>query len=452
MTPFRFEDGLAKLFAFESGNSLLTLLALAERARLSQRIPDWLTRKADGSVRRKFAFDWLGPQWIKNIVPFWEVLRAGSARDIEDSVRALISPDRCGSDLEFALRNLIKPLALLERSQVAAELHDEMLNHGIQITRQTALTLAQAGDWQHVLAVLTSGHQHDPELSTSFATHELLWRHAYLDGLTETVLPRLAAIPFDRSLAHARELRGWWLTVRQIRAGNPAVRVPVIEPDQQSPGYVEAAAIQIAALAGDSSQAKVVEDLRRVLTPKTIKVDLPQRGLSFSMGRTAHELFKADVMIAAKRKDHAQAARLARLPSHDPFISAADVVIDAFLEEGDWRGAAMIAAKHDPRERPVIEGFDDERLDDYQSVQLAIAAVAARSGDDAAAQTFLRNYALSYARYSKTSPDDLDLDDLDLGGDGACRHGRGYHSSPLHRTVAASVSRLTFEAARAGAY
>jgi hypothetical protein len=243
----------------------------------------------------------------------------------------------------------------------------------------------------------------------SFSIQERLWRHAYLDGLTETVLPRLAAIPFDRSLAHAKELRAWWLTVRQIRAGNPAVRVPVIEPDQQSPGYVEAAAIQIAALAGDSSQMRVVEDLRGVLTPKTIKVDLPQRGLSFSMGRTAHELFKAEVMIAAKRKDYAQAARLAWLSSHDPFISAADVVIDVFLEEGDWHGASMIAAKHDPRERPVIEGFDVDRVDEYRSIQLAIAAMAARTGDDAAAQVFLRNYALSDARDPEASVDDLDL-------------------------------------------
>jgi hypothetical protein len=409
MTPFRFEEGLARLFAFENGNSLLTLLALADRARLSERIPDWLTRKADGSVRRKFALGWLGPQWIKNIVPFWETLRTGSAREIEGSVRALISSDRRGNDLEFALRNLIRPLALLERGQVAVELHDEMLNHRIQITRQTVLTLAEAGDWEHVLTVLTNGHRHDPDLSIGFAVQQRLWRYAYLDGLTETVLPRLAAIPFDRDVAHAKELRAWWLTAHQIRAGNTAARVPVIGPDQQSPGYVGAAAIQIAALAGDSAQARVVEDLRRVLTPQTIKVDLPQRGLSFSLARTPHELFKAEAMIAARRKDHVQAARLARLSPHDPFIFAADVVIDALLEQGDWRGAAMIAAKYDPRERPVMEGFDDERLDDYRSLQLAIAAVAARSGDDAAAQTFLANYALSHARDAGKGPDDLDV-------------------------------------------
>jgi hypothetical protein len=127
------------------------------------------------------------------------------------------------------------------------------------------------------------------------------------------------------------------------------------------------------------------------------------------MGRTAHELFKAEVMIAAKRKDHALAARLARRPSHDPFVSAANVVIDALLEEGDWRGAAMIAARHDSRDRRVMDDLDDDPLDEYRSIQLAIAAMAARTGDDAAAQVFLRNYALSDARDPEASVDDLDI-------------------------------------------
>ena len=60
MKPFHFEQGLATLFASENGDGLLTLLALAERAGLSQRIPDWLKTKAGGSVRRKFALGWLG--------------------------------------------------------------------------------------------------------------------------------------------------------------------------------------------------------------------------------------------------------------------------------------------------------------------------------------------------------------------------------------------------------
>jgi len=41
--------------------------------------------------------------------------------------------------------------------------------------------------------------------------------------------------------------------------------------------------------------------------------------------------------------------------------------------------------------------------------------MAARTGDDAAAQVFLRNYAPAYARDPETSVDDLDMNDLDLG-------------------------------------
>src|SRR5436309_2999159 len=136
MKPLRFEQGLATLFASENGDSLLTLLALAERAGLSQRIPDWLKTKAGGSVRRKFELGWLGRQWIKTIVPFWQVLCAGSAREIEESIRTLIRSAGRGTDIELALGDLIRPLALLERGQVAAELHDEMLDQNIQITRQ----------------------------------------------------------------------------------------------------------------------------------------------------------------------------------------------------------------------------------------------------------------------------------------------------------------------------
>jgi len=69
----------------------------------------------------------------------------------------------------------------------------------------------------------------------------------------------------------------------------------------------------------------------------------------------------------------------------------------------------MIAAKHDPRERPVMDDFDDDPLDEYRSIQLAIAAMAARTGDDAAAQAFLRNYALSDERDPEASVDDLDI-------------------------------------------
>jgi hypothetical protein len=74
----------------------------------------------------------------------------------------------------------------------------------------------------------------------------------------------------------------------------------------------------------------------------------------------------------------------------------------------------MIAAEHDPRKRPLIEGFDDDRPGEYRSIQLAMAAMAARSGDDAAAQAFLRSYALSLASDPETAPEDLEADDLSL--------------------------------------
>ncbi len=73
-------------------------------------------------------------------------------------------------------------------------------------------------------------------------------------------------------------------------------------------------------------------------------------------------------------------------------IPASDVVIDALIEEGDWRGAAEIADRHDPRDQTVIEGFDDTRMDDYCRLQVILAAAAARSGNDAAAHAYLSKH------------------------------------------------------------
>ena len=61
-----------------------------------------------------------------------------------------------------------------------------------------------------------------------------------------------------------------------------------------------------------------------------------------------------------RRKDYARAAALARLPAR-ALSDSASLVIDAFLEEGDWRGAADSGKDHDPRKQPLVPGFDDPR-------------------------------------------------------------------------------------------
>jgi hypothetical protein len=395
MNTFRFEEGLSTLF--QAGRSVLTLLALAERSGLSHRAQDWLGTGRHGKPRRKLAVGTFGKRWIKEITPFWEILRNGSARDIDDNTRTFAGSSSDTVTLEIAFNNLVMPLTLLDRADVLATLHDQLLERGVAISRRAAVTLAEVGEWEHALAILESAHRHDPDLGFGVSIQDRLWKYAYLQGLTESVLPRLAAIPFDRSVPHAKELRAWWLKTHQIRAGRSAVLVPVIDRDKQPPGYVETAATQIAALATDPSKAKMVGDLRRVLKPGTLTMELPQHGVAFSVDKLSPELFKAEARIAARRKDHDRAAELAQSSAYYMFAAAPDIVIDAFLEEGDWRGAAAIAARHDPRNRPLpFEGLADERLDEYRSLQRALAGSAARSGDDAAARSFLVANARTY--------------------------------------------------------
>jgi hypothetical protein len=64
-------------------------------------------------------------------------------------------------------------------------------------------------------------------------------------------------------------------------------------------------------------------------------------------------------------------------------------VIEALLDESDWRGAADIAKDHDPRTKPVMAGFDDTRAEDYVKLYRRLAVTAARQGNDAAAAELL---------------------------------------------------------------
>jgi hypothetical protein len=119
-------------------------------------------------------------------------------------------------------------------------------------------------------------------------------------------------------------------------------------------------------------------------------------------------LLKAQVKVAARRKDYARAAALARSPTSDPLVRAPELVIDAFLDEGDWRAAAETAQRHDARERPPLEGFDDCRSEEYEELQTVLAVAAARKGDHADAHRFLVNYARTRdetaARFNEVCP------------------------------------------------
>jgi hypothetical protein len=388
-----FEEGLSRLFGQSDGSDLLTLMSLAQAAGMADRLEGWLRSGTDGVRRTRF---WTGPfanQSIKDILSTWHVLCKGDATEIRDAFGA-VSLD----DLDALAGDLTRPLAILDRGNVVVALHEEPFKKGKNGNAQwVALTLAESGDWDCVITILEQAHRNGENPSFSISTQSLIWKHAYLQRQVGTVLPKLAAIPFNRDLSHAKGLRAWQLLAYQIRAGRSDVCAPIIEPEKQTHGYADAAVMQIAELADDPTESRTVRELHRVLKIRPVRVDIPGRGLSFDIRNASHELLKAEIKITARRRDYAKAAVLAQSPSHEPYVFSSDLMIDAFIDEGDWRSAAAIAQRHDPRDRPPPEGFDDDRLTEYRLLQGVLATAAARDGDHTAARTFLINYARARA-------------------------------------------------------
>lgn len=394
----RYEDGLASLYTFERLAGL-DLMVMSHLAGFNDRIPAWLSRAQQEDDPRLAVTD---------LQRVFAALLAGDVGAIEASLRTadfdnmnfplwvmFLSRGTSGDErLDRALSLVAVPLVLLGRGDILADLHDNSLRRmgaGAKsaITMHAAVALAQAGDWDHALRILENARASSGDISLISPQEKWLWQHAYLQGRMD-VLPQLAAMPFQAVLTELAERRGWLVKAHQIRAGVRGVDVPVIEEDQPN-GYLQAAAMQIAALADDAAQADYVRELRRVVKARTFRITVPQRGLDMTVTDPPPAFSEAEVQIAVRRKNYVKAAELARVRvPRNVLLDPPDVVINAFLEEGDWRAAAAIAAEHDPRARPARPWFEDTRLSEYVNLQCLLATAAAWSGDDAAASEFLR--------------------------------------------------------------
>lgn len=400
----RYEDGLAALC--QDPESLdLTSMTMAHLAGLTHRLPEWLAAasRARPQVNPRFR------------LRLFEAVQSGDAEAVE---KALLEPDLRMLDsatwavlkdtdpaqpewLDLTLEVVVRPLLLLGHGDVLSALHVKAVKRlgsgkTARSTAHVALGLAEARDWTHALAVLEQARQARVEIDIAAYQESLLWKYAYLHREIEHVMPALALMLYRGETPHHTEGRTWELKAYQIRAGMSGVDVPVIEI-QQPFEYHQAVAMQIAALEDDPAAAARVAELRRALRPRPIEFVHADRGVS-----TTYDLVQADVAaapakIAARRKDYAKAAAVARRPAHGTQIEHAENVIEAFLEEGDWRGAAGIAKEHDERKRKVTPGFDDTRVDGYIQLQEHLAIAAAWSGDDAAAASFLAEARTAHA-------------------------------------------------------
>jgi hypothetical protein len=367
----RYEDGLAA--RFKRGDVGFTTLAMAHIGGFADRIPAWLQlaqakdRDVDAPALRRI----------------FEALLTGDAAMIEAAL----------DDGGYSFNSVSDALILLGRGELLPSLHENLLRQlgpraRSGFTVSAALDLAAADEWDHALLILESARRTGAGIPIDRAFEGLLWKYAYLYRRIDTAMPVLAQMPFSPELAHLVEYRKWQLKAYQIRAGMVGERVPVI--DGQLPhGYDEAAAMQVAALADDPAAADYVRNLQRIMKPRTIQVVLADRGIAFSSTNLPQVFSTAEAQIVARQKDYARAAALARRPSQDILVDPPSVVIDAFFDERDWRGAAAIAREHDPRQKRLIAGLDDTRERDYVNLYKHLALAAAQEGDDAAAAAFL---------------------------------------------------------------
>ena len=389
----RYEDGLAA--RFEQGDVRLTLMALAHIGGFAERLPGWLAASQqeypEAAKVRQRIFDALQTSDIATIEAALREPDIGNLDALLSMHLKKSSPSK-PDWLDQALPLVINPLILLGRADLIATLHANSLQRlgpdgDSEFTVPAARSLAEAGEWDACLDVIRRAPQTWGVVDAYLAFESLIWKQAYLHGRVDSVMPVLAEVPFSRPMSREAEIRPWRLKAYQIRAG-AGVTIPVIEGEQPA-GYTEAAAMQIAALAHDPSAAETVQSLRRVLRPKISQIIDVDRGIALSHSDLPDGFSTAEAQIAARHKDYAKAAALARTPSQNVLTDPATVVIDALLHEGDWRAAAEIAKAHDPRKKELIPGFDDMRADEYVRLYEHLALSAARAGDDDAAAAFL---------------------------------------------------------------
>jgi hypothetical protein len=380
----RYEQGMAK--RFKDGAVSVDVLALTHLAGFSSRQSAWLLLAREAEPKR----DWDGLERL------FETLLSGDVERIEAAVQAVhpyVENLARGNPNSVTLEEVVDALTLLGRGDVVAALHAKSLQRlgpgqESSLTVTAVLALAQAGDWPHALEILEEARRMRAVIPIALGQEKLLFKYAYLHGEIERAAPVLAQAPFPSEQRSLVEHRAWELKAYEIRAGIPGIDMPVIELNQPN-GYEQAAAMQIAALEDDPAAADLVRNLHRVLKPKTTEVIHADSSFHALLDAVEDAFSKARAQIAAKRKNYGRAADLARASARSLLINPANDVINAFLEEGNWRAAADIAKDHDPRRGKVIAGLLDTRVEQYVDLYIRFGIAAAWSGDDSAAAEFL---------------------------------------------------------------
>lgn len=401
-----YEDLLAA--RFRAGRAVFPSMFLAQMAGFSARLPEWL----DAACKECK----LDPVDLTR--QFQVVLTADPAR-IEKDMFPRARPDwLSGENQEGAealdrglARAAVTPLALLGRGDVLVALHANALDRlkagtTSELTVRAVTALAESGDWTNALAILERARRTSTNVAIEPEKERVLWKYAYLHREAERVMPVLATMPFGTDTPARREDRTWMLKVYQIRAGDEGAQVPVLS-DSKGPNYLMAVAMQVAALENDPASDGRIKDLKALLSSRPTQT-ITHNGVEFRINLATVALSQARAAIAARRKDSARATEHAKTRGRDG-ANPANHMTAAFLEEGDWQGAAATLRTHDPRRRKSVAG---DGAVEYVQFHRSIAVAAAWSGDDTAAAEALAKAQAEYARLMEKHPGEFDGDDL----------------------------------------
>jgi hypothetical protein len=405
-----FQTGLEDAFRNIERNDPFRLLALAEVGHLREQACTWLDQVANGAPLQ---LGTRGARSVEDLMAVWTTLKTGSPDDTLAAMRSFLTEP---SNTLYCVRDLIEPLALIGRTEILPAMCERLVDEGADAEfaiNSILISLGAAGAWTEVLDVCAMWHSHGQlAFDRASALEAYFWKYIYHQHQTEFVLPRV--VPLANGPPGPRtEHREWSALAFRIRAGRTDLHVPVIPRNRQPNGYYEAAAMQIAALEHEASARDHVAELRRVIGSEPTTIEVPGRGIGAKMDMEPADCRAQRIMIAAHRRDYAAVSAIVASSPHNPFNHPVDNAISAFLEEGDWRGAAGVAEAYDLRKRPVPRGFSDSRKQDYLGLQLMLAGSAACAGDTGAAELFLESYKLAHL-LPDPPPDDDDENDDEL--------------------------------------
>src|SRR5262249_46540452 len=133
------------------------------------------------------------------------------------------------------------------------------------------LELAPCNEWDEALSMLERAYRDGAASKLPLHSQSELWKFAYLHGHVETAMPRLAAIPFNRDFPTMAENGRWQLLAYRIRSGRTDLTVPVLDRDNRSLPYLEAAALQVVRLETIAAAADTVRKLRAALPSRPVE-------------------------------------------------------------------------------------------------------------------------------------------------------------------------------------